>query len=396
MANKAITLIRRCKTPEGWRRYTAAFGKNGRVRPGYVQVGDRQVFFEVGVYEIRFYEGSKLVYRPAGEQASEALAMMNRIERQRAARVVAEDAGVQVVDEDKPRAKLADKAREHVADAEKRHAMEAAEISRRVGEEFLRGWKKVYVDEVTREDFFDFHAALRKKGNSDRTVANKHVRLASMLRFAGIDPKIIPPRPKYEKALPTIYERDQVGDLLRNTTGRLHLVLGVAMMCGLREQETMYLSWSDINQRERTLRVQGKVAHGFRVKDSEQRDVPIPDVLFEELKAWATDHPTQELLFPAPNGKPDGHLLRGLKAAARDAGLNCGRCEGCLSTKKECREWTLHKFRRSYLTTLLRSGVDLRTAQAYAGHNDLASTMRYLRPASGDEARQKVNAIAWT
>jgi integrase len=220
-----------------------------------------------------------------------------------------------------------------------------------------------------------------------------------MLRFGGIDPKVMPPPPGYEKSLPTVYEPNDAGALLRSTEGRLHLVLSVALMCGLREQELMHLQWSDINQRERTLRVRGKQEWAFRVKDSEQRDVPIPDALFEKLKTWHEEHREQALLFPAPSGKPDGHLLRGLKVAAREAGLNCGVCTGCkrkTETKRECREWTLHRFRRSYLTTLLRSNVDLRTAQAYAGHTDLASTMRYLRPASGVEARQKVNAIRWT
>jgi site-specific recombinase XerD len=61
----------------------------------------------------------------------------------------------------------------------------------------------------------------------------------------------------------------------------------------------------------------------------------------------------------------------------------------------ECQEWTLHKFRRTYCTTLLRSGLDLRTVQAYMGHADLASTMRYLRPASSAEAQTRINAIQW-
>ena len=62
---------------------------------------------------------------------------------------------------------------------------------------------------------------------------------------------------------------------------------------------------------------------------------------------------------------------------------------------RECQEFTLHKFRRTYITTLLRSGVDLRMVQAYAGHKDIASTMRYLRPASAKEAQAKLNGIEW-
>jgi integrase len=63
--------------------------------------------------------------------------------------------------------------------------------------------------------------------------------------------------------------------------------------------------------------------------------------------------------------------------------------------RNECEGYTLHRFRRTYITTLLRSGIDLRTVQAYAGHKDLASTMRYLRPATGKEAKAKLNAVKW-
>lgn len=56
--------------------------------------------------------------------------------------------------------------------------------------------------------------------------------------------------------------------------------------------------------------------------------------------------------------------------------------------------FTLHKFRRTYITALLRNGIDLRTVQVYAGHKDIASTMRYQRPASAKEAQAKLNSVA--
>jgi hypothetical protein len=40
MANLTAKLVRICKTPQGWRRYPAVIGKNGRVRPGYVMIGN--------------------------------------------------------------------------------------------------------------------------------------------------------------------------------------------------------------------------------------------------------------------------------------------------------------------------------------------------------------------
>jgi hypothetical protein len=73
----------------------------------------------------------------------------------------------------------------YIKDAESRGAMEAA--ARGVRDEFLRVVRKTCVDEISRDDVFRFHEALRKRRCSDRTAANKHQRLTSWLRFAGIE-----------------------------------------------------------------------------------------------------------------------------------------------------------------------------------------------------------------
>ena len=78
--------------------------------------------------------------------------------------------------------------------------------------------------------------------------------------------------------------------------------------------------------------------------------------------------------------------------------MGCGRCEGCKageSIDTGCKEWTLHKFRRTYATRLLRSGLDLSTVQKLMGHSDLASTMRYLRPAESGGLQDFINGVKW-
>ena len=60
-----------------------------------------------------------------------------------------------------------------------------------------------------------FDKWLRDAGREPRTIFNKRQRLQSMLRWAGVDPKIFPPKPKYEQALPTIYTHAQLRALFR-------------------------------------------------------------------------------------------------------------------------------------------------------------------------------------
>ena len=76
---------------------------------------------------------------------------------------------------------LKNTAASHIADAEGRNAFEAASQARNVTAEFMALMKmknKAYVDEIDRDDIFNFHSALRNGACVDRTVANKHTRLA--------------------------------------------------------------------------------------------------------------------------------------------------------------------------------------------------------------------------
>ena len=215
-------------------------------------------------------------------------------------------------------------------------------------------------------------------------------------KAAGMDvKKVFPPKPRYDETLPTIYTSDQISAILDVADAHMHLVIDLALKCGLREQEIVYLEWSDIHVHDKVLRVSSKPRYQFRVKDSEERDIPIPDDLLQELRAWHKDRSRPGLMLATKRGNANRKLLRTLKRLAKREGLNCKQCDGCRSKLGECQEWTLHKFRRTYSTTLLRSGLDLRTVQAYMGHANLASTMRYLRPASSAEAQAKINAIQW-
>jgi hypothetical protein len=45
MANRTVTVIRICKTEKGWRRYPVAFGRNGRICPGWVMVCEEPEYY---------------------------------------------------------------------------------------------------------------------------------------------------------------------------------------------------------------------------------------------------------------------------------------------------------------------------------------------------------------
>lgn len=403
MANKTVTLLRYCKTERKgrsvWKRYPAAIGRNGRIRPEFVVIGGEQVHCSVGHYELRFYVGRKLHYESVGNNPADALTAKLKKEKTLAAQTAAQDAGAKIVEEP-GRKYIRREATRYKQDRENAGFTEAARRAVNVTEEFLAVSRKIFLDEITKQDVYDYQEKLRDRGCAPRTVANNYDRLRSFLKFSGIGVKaVMPEKPKYEKTLPTIYEPQEIGSLLKaaqaNADEYMVLIIKLGLACGLREMEIVHIEWADIHWTDKVLRVQGKPAWGFKVKDSEQRDVPIPDDLLAHLRMWQTGHAKKRLVFGTKKDHPNSHLLRQLKRLVNRAGLNCGNCEGC-KNENECRNWTLHKLRRTYATTLLRNGIDLRTVQHFMGHADLSSTMRYLRPADSRATQAAISKIKFS
>jgi hypothetical protein len=79
-----VTLYVHVKTDSGWKRFPAAMGRNGKLRPMYAQIGAAQKVFEVGHYELRYSaDGGKTVWENVGEDAAiaqaERLHMMKKL-----------------------------------------------------------------------------------------------------------------------------------------------------------------------------------------------------------------------------------------------------------------------------------------------------------------------------
>jgi integrase len=55
-----------------------------------------------------------------------------------------------------------------------------------------------------------------------------------------------------------------------------------------------------------------------------------------------------------------------------------------------CEHWILHRFRKSCATRWMEAGVPVRQIQAWLGHKDLETTMRYL--GTGDMQSKQTRA----
>lgn len=395
MANKTVTLIRQCKTDAGWRRYPVVIGGNGKVKPGFVLVKGKPVANDTGHFELRYYIGSKLKYENVGNNAADALAQCLRKSKLLAVRDDAKAAGAKLVEE-KGRTALKAVSNAFVEAAEDRGSLVAAASYKRAATEFLGVVGRTYADEVVAADFTKFQKALAKRNQSERTISNKHKLVVAFAKFAGVDTAEIPRNaPKFDVTLPQVYTSEQLEALFSSLTSEYHqVVFNLLLKTGMREQEAMFAQWADIDFRLRTLLVRSKPELGFRIKDREERSIPLTDDLVTLLKAYKESAPGRVFVIGTANDQPPTKLLRTLKRAAHHAGLNCGLCTSC-TERNECEVWFLHKFRATYITTMLRNGLDLRSVMQLSGHSDIESVMRYLRPAEGEELRARVNAVKW-
>ena len=235
--------------------------------------------------------------------------------------------------------------------------------------EFFKSCGNKPVSSITVQDLEDFQAYMNKEGLSDRTIVNRIGEVVTLLRYFKI--KDVTLSVKYVEKKVRAYRADELDTLFAVATPDEWVLFQFFLGLGPREQEVMYAHWSDVDFVDGIYKVTAHPSK-FKPKDYEEREIPFPDHLVAALRERQREAKSR-LIFPTPSGKPDGHMLRKLKALAQRAGLD--------PTK-----FGLHVFRKTFATLLHRAGVDARTIQQRLGHSDLETTLRYLE---GENARSQ-------
>lgn len=429
VTNKRVALMWYCKTRSDagkviWRRFPAILfgeGPKREAKVGWVldknnkdegkKDKDGHTEYPDGYFQARTWDKGKQVYQTLNaKHGRDAVGEWESITRK------AVTAAKLASGELRRAVTVKSGAAAYVTDLQRERKFEAAEHARLVLADFDKVCFPFTIKTISRDSILRYHAALRRRKLSERTIANKHNRIRSFLKWYKIDTSFMPDAPRYDKkTTPDIYNVNQIDAIRAAANEYMRLAIDMALMLGLREGEITYACWPDVDFHHATFRVTSKPELGFRIKDSEERLLPIPRELLERLDARHKLVPDSRLILGTKNNAPNGHLLRMLKSLAQKSGLNCRECQSCrehvpaspdswrrLTSRprdpmagQECEEWTLHRFRRTCLTTMLRNGFDARTVQSLAGHSQLETTLLYLSPATADEMHDKINAIQW-
>ena len=100
-----------------------------------------------------------------------------------------------------------------------------------------------------------------------------------------------------------IYRHEELARFFAACSDAERALFATFLLTGFREQEVMFLRWSDVNFELRTVRVTSKPELGFYPKRWEDREIPAPVELIDELSE-ACASPELPICVPIPYGKP--------------------------------------------------------------------------------------------
>jgi integrase/recombinase XerD len=265
-------------------------------------------------------------------------------------------------------------------------------------EVFSKVCKAETIEAMTREDVLKYTDRLRDSRLTPRTIANRFAFLKTFFKHFDLAwPMLKTDRVKFTDKTVEAYSLKDLQSLFAAANQEELELFRFLLGTGVREQEAMFAVWKDVDFNGKSFKVSEKLDLGFTPKDKEEGSIPIPDSLVALLKTRRERYPDSRLIFPLPDGKPNGHMLRTLQRLAHRAGLNCGCCYNrasrCCKDKAICHHWGSHRFRKTFATMHHEAGVPARTIQCWLRHSSLDTTLRYLAGSDDKSAktRLKVN-----
>lgn len=182
-------------------------------------------------------------------------------------------------------------------------------------------------------------------------------------------------RTKEHDVLPAVLTRQQVHDLLAHIRLRRYRTpIKLIYVCGLRLSECLALTIHDIKGAENKLFIRNSKGHQDRV-------LPLPTSLYEELRRYWAFHRHPLLIFPnvgRGHNNPEDLAKRMQQATAPMPHSSLQRLLIVARKELNIPAASIHSLRHSFATHMLEAGAHLHTIQHLLGHKQITSTMVYL------------------
>jgi integrase len=392
-----VNILKKVKVGKNWNFYAAVVEPNGKLRDK-VLVRSKVEIHPEGCYFIEWWvEGAR-----KREQIKDRAEVLDRA-RRKAIELQAHRVGIETVQEigSGRGPTVTEAVASYLEDMKPPQREPKTYVAYKYCLElFASNCAKRSIRDVKREDLLSFIRKLYELGCGPRTAYNRAVIVSQLLKTNGVT-KLLHNRdwPEYVEPIRPMYEEEEIRALLKACDADECVLYLCYLLTGLRDKEMRYLTWRDIDFRTQVIRVTRKPLYGFKPKNKEEREVPVPASLIAALKKYkGSKKPTTDaLVFPNESGRPDKRHEFKLKRIAFHSKLNCGQCVSKHGNKcsegPHCSNFFLHKFRHTFATRNLQDHVcDIKTLQSWMGHKDLASTMIYLKAVRNKDVMGRVNS----
>jgi integrase/recombinase XerD len=396
MANRKVSVWKYVKVGSRWKYCKPVYGRNNKIKPHWALVNGKAEQHPEGNFYISYRQGKKKIWKKIGPSPSEA-DYAAYVER---SILNAKALGVPIKEETVP-LEYGPQMWKFLADYKLSQSAESHALMSQTLDEFRVFTKKTNLKDITRADMLKYKQWLVNRDRSLRTAGNKMLRVNQFLRAAlGLETGkglVTVKDAKFTEREPEVYTDDELEVFFAACSPFHSLVFHTLLMSGLRKQEMENLEWPDVDLATGVLSVRGKKT--FQPKDWEERDVEMPEELREML---FSERKERGLVFCTKNKKKYTHVWDDCKDIATKMALAeikrreiTDEDEIKQITEETAAKYHPHKFRATYCTKLLQSGIDLKTVQKLMGHKTIESTMRYLAKAQSHLVKAKVDAVQW-
>lgn len=138
----------------------------------------------------------------------------------------------------------------------------------------------------------------------------------------------------------------------------------VSMNTGLRRGELLTLRWDNVDFKQKSLTIEGKLA-----KSKQTRHIPLNSDVIDVLKKWRAQSSDAERVFPFET--------------------SFKKSWASLLTRAGIERFRWHDLRHHFASRLAQAGVPLNTIRELLGHGNMAMTIRYAHLAP-DQKREAV------
>ena len=253
---------------------------------------------------------------------------------------------------------------------------------------FVASCSKKYIDEIEKQDLFDYMTWLRNKplptrkhSNPNRTYNNKLSHTVIFLKAFGKERLLKKSEyPPYEEKTVSAHPDTELTLLYAHADENERFLLDFFLGCAPRDLEAAHAEYSDL--KGNVLEIKRKPHLNWKPKQHHCRKITVPQSLVDFTRKREKKSDSQ-LLFPNGDGLPNHHLLRDLQNLAKRAGANF--------------HTELHKLRKTAATRWAVAGMPVHVIQRLLGHKSLETTQRYLADVdlSGEVMQKAVEAAAF-